>query len=74
MIFYIIHVSFQKSGLSQAIGDSFVGFNSLPAWVLVLMLCLITAGVTEVTSNSATATIFLPILAELVSIVTIHDY
>ena len=58
---------FQKSGLSQAIGDSFAGFDYLPIWVLVLMLCFITAGVTEVTSNSSTATIFLPILAKLVS-------
>ncbi len=37
-----------------------------PVWVLVLVLCIITAVFTQVTSNVATATIFLPILAELV--------
>lgn len=53
--------------MSRAIGESFVGFDNLPGWVFVLMLSFITAGITEVTSNSATATIFLPILAKLVS-------
>ena len=58
----------QESGLSNSIGKAFVGFTSFPVWALVLILCVITAGFTEVTSNAAIATIFLPIFAEMVSI------
>jgi di/tricarboxylate transporter len=32
-----------------------------------LIICLIVAGATEITSNSATATLLMPIMAELVS-------
>jgi len=48
------------------IGQFFVNFRDFPAWLLVLVLSALTAGFTEVTSNIATATIFLPIIAELV--------
>jgi len=55
------------SGLSQVIGKVFVNFRHFPAWLLALLLSALTAAFTEVTSNVATATIFLPIIAELVS-------
>lgn len=58
----------QESGLSSDISDAFGEIGDIPLWVLVMVLCVITAGFTEITSNVATATIFLPILAELVSI------
>jgi len=57
----------QVSGLSQVIGKFFVSFRDFPAWLLALILSALTAASTEVTSNVATATIFLPIIAELVS-------
>ena len=58
---------FQKSGLSTAIGGIFLHWQGIPMWALVMCLCLVTAAFTEITSNTATATIFLPILAELVN-------
>jgi len=54
------------SGLSREIGKLFVSFRDFPAWLLALLLSALTATFTEVTSNIATATIFLPIIAELV--------
>jgi len=56
----------QVSGLSREIGKLFVSFRDFPAWLLALLLSALTATFTEVTSNIATATIFLPIIAELV--------
>ena len=56
----------QVSGLSQVIGRFFVSFRDFPAWLLALLLSALTAAFTEITSNVATATIFLPIVAELV--------
>lgn len=53
------------SGLSAIIGELFISFKAFPKWILVLILSTLTATFTEVTSNVATATIFLPILAEL---------
>jgi len=56
----------QVSGLSRVIGTFFVNFRDFPAWLLALLLSTLTAAFTEVTSNVATSTIFLPIVAELV--------
>ena len=58
----------QKSGLSGVIGGVFTAWQAIPPWALTLCLSLVTAGFTEVTSNAATATIFLPILAKLVGV------
>lgn len=53
------------SGLSAWIAESLTVMASWPAWVMVMVICLITAFLTEVTSNSATCTILLPIVASL---------
>lgn len=54
------------SGLSKVIGKFFVNFRDFPAWLLALLMSTFTAVLTEVTSNIATSTIFLQIVAELV--------
>ena len=41
------------------------GLDSLPSWGMVVVICIIIAGLTEVTSNVATANILLPVLAEV---------
>lgn len=60
----------QKSGLSAFIGEQLEVFSSMPPWAMNLLLTLIIAMLTEVTSNSATTTLILPILANLVSLWT----
>ncbi|ESO01619.1 hypothetical protein HELRODRAFT_157200 [Helobdella robusta] len=62
----------KESGLSQVIGQFFISLNYLPRWGLVFILSTLTAGFTEVTSNVATATIFLPILAQLATTLSIN--
>lgn len=59
---------FQDSHLSEWVGNSLTVFSSMDKWVMNLIICLIVAGATEVTSNTATATLLMPILKELVRI------
>ena len=56
----------QVSGLSEWIGEQFAVLGELPGWLMVAFICLITAFLTEVTSNSATCTILMPIVAAMV--------
>ncbi|XP_033631907.1 solute carrier family 13 member 5-like isoform X1 [Asterias rubens] len=53
------------SGLSEWIGDQFIVLDVLPPYAIALVVSVIIAAFTEVTSNTATATIFLPILGSL---------
>ncbi|MCV6613602.1 MAG: SLC13 family permease [Cellvibrionaceae bacterium] len=55
--------AFTETGLSQAIGEALAGFVSLPTLLLLLLIGAGVAFLTEVTSNTATATLLMPILA-----------
>lgn len=56
---------FKSTGLAQWLGESFTVLNGLPAfWIIVIVVASIIF-ITEVNSNTATATIFLPILATM---------
>lgn len=54
--------AFSSSGLSTWIGQQLVVFSGAPAWVVVLVLCLGVSLLTEVTSNTASTTLLLPVL------------
>jgi sodium-dependent dicarboxylate transporter 2/3/5 len=58
-------VGFKSTGLAEYIGNSLSGLGSVPEFFLVLMVVALIVFITEVNSNTATATIFLPILAAL---------
>ncbi|MDC8831410.1 SLC13 family permease [Alteromonas gilva] len=55
--------AFTASGLSQLLGDALTGLSALPIVATLLILCLTVSFVTEITSNTATATLLMPILA-----------
>jgi len=55
--------AFQNTGLSEAIGQAMSGFVALPVFLLMLLLALSVTFLTEITSNTATATLLMPILA-----------
>lgn len=58
--------AFSSTGLAAALGDWLAhdaGLASLPFALTVLLICLLVTFLTEVTSNTATATLLLPILA-----------
>ena len=58
-----IAVAFEKSGLSLLIGGALGGARSLPPFVLMLLICLVVTFMSELTSNTAVATLVLPVLA-----------
>ncbi|GAA0355309.1 SLC13 family permease [Bowmanella denitrificans] len=55
--------AFDASGLSAAMGSWLGGLSNLPVLLLILVLCLFVTFLTEITSNTATATLLMPILA-----------
>ncbi|KAK3738701.1 hypothetical protein RRG08_000793 [Elysia crispata] len=55
----------EESELSQWLADKLETLDYLDKWVLNLCLCLIVAAFTEVTSNTATASLLMPIMANL---------
>lgn len=55
----------EVSGLSRWLGNQMSPLQSIPPWAIAIVLCLMIATFTECTSNVATATLFLPILASM---------
>ncbi|XP_060587377.1 solute carrier family 13 member 2-like [Ruditapes philippinarum] len=55
----------EDSGLSLWVGHELKVFANMDTWVMNLIICLIVAGATNVTSNTASATLLMPILAQL---------
>ncbi|XP_031729514.1 solute carrier family 13 member 5 isoform X1 [Anarrhichthys ocellatus] len=55
----------EESGLSKWLGDQMTPLQSIPPWAIAIILCLLIATFTECTSNVATATLFLPVLASM---------
>ena len=54
---------FVASGLSQILGEWMSSLANLPVIVMILTICLVVTYLTEITSNTATATLLMPILA-----------
>ncbi|KAK2714009.1 hypothetical protein QYM36_008568 [Artemia franciscana] len=53
------------SGLSDWLGIQLEGLKVLPQFAILVIVCVMTAIVTEVASNTATANILLPVLAKM---------
>ncbi|XP_053388953.1 Na(+)/citrate cotransporter-like, partial [Mercenaria mercenaria] len=62
----------KSSGLSRWVGNELKVFASMESWVMNIVICFIVAGATEVTSNTATATLLMPVLSELAIQTSIH--
>ena len=54
---------FVSSGLSEHLAHVLRNFGHLPAFAILVLVCLLITFLTELTSNVATATMFLPVLA-----------
>ncbi len=55
--------AFTVTGLSQVIGEALSVFTVLPVLLIILALALCVTFLTEITSNTATTTLLMPILA-----------
>ncbi|XP_078363152.1 Na(+)/citrate cotransporter-like isoform X1 [Oculina patagonica] len=62
------------SGLSKWVGSQLANLDAIPSYAIVIIVCVMITTFTEVTSNTATATIFLPILASLGEEIHVHPY
>ncbi len=58
-----IAAAFEKSGLSALVGAALSGAGALPVFVLMLIICICVTFMSELTSNTAVATLTLPVLA-----------
>uniref|UniRef100_A0A8C4ANG5 Solute carrier family 13 member 2 n=1 Tax=Denticeps clupeoides TaxID=299321 RepID=A0A8C4ANG5_9TELE len=58
----------EESGLSVWLGQCLVPLKSIPPFAISIILCLLVGTFTECSSNTATTTLFLPILATAIEL------
>ena len=63
---------FRTTGLARFIGEGFDGLGAVPPVVLVLLICLAITFLTELTSNTATTEMVLPIFAAVAVSTGLH--
>ncbi|TNF31583.1 MAG: SLC13/DASS family transporter [Deltaproteobacteria bacterium] len=61
---FALAAGFESSGLSNVIGGGLSGLRGLPPWVIVVIVSVVMTFLTELTSNTATANLVLPILGK----------
>jgi sodium-dependent dicarboxylate transporter 2/3/5 len=66
--------AFKTSGLAEWIALHLHALQDVPILVLILSVCLMLTFLTEVTSNTATATIFMPVLAATATATGLHPF
>ncbi|HSR69175.1 MAG TPA: SLC13 family permease [Acidobacteriota bacterium] len=62
----------QATGVASWVGNGLEFFSGLPNIALIVIVCLTLTFLTEITSNTATSTIFMPILAGLAVTLGVH--
>ncbi|XP_050764839.1 solute carrier family 13 member 2 [Gymnogyps californianus] len=62
----------EESGLSSWLGSKLTPLQQIPHPAIALLLCLLIATFTECTSNVATTTLFLPILASMAEAICLN--
>jgi len=65
---------FKSTGLAAWIGKNLGLFSHVPLIVMIMITCFMLTFLTEVTSNTATSTIFMPILAATAMAMGIHPF
>ncbi|XP_062031634.1 solute carrier family 13 member 2 [Lepus europaeus] len=69
---YALAKGSEVSGLSQWLGNKLMPLQHIPPPATVLIICLLVATFTECTSNAATTTLLLPILASMAQAICLH--
>lgn len=55
--------AFTATGISESLGNSLSGLSGLHPYFMILIICLMVTFLTEITSNTATSTMLMPVLA-----------
>jgi sodium-dependent dicarboxylate transporter 2/3/5 len=69
---FALAAGFEQSGLSNWLGGQLVGFGQYPPVLIIIVVCLMMTFLTELTSNTATTQMILPILASLAVAIKIN--
>lgn len=64
----------RSSGLSALLGQQLSSLGALPPTLVLLLLMLLAAGISTFTSNVATTSILLPVIAALAGSMRVHPY
>ncbi len=65
---------FKSTGLSTWLGERLATLGDWPPIAMIATVCLVVTFLTEVTSNTATATIFMPIMAATAQALHLHPF
>jgi sodium-dependent dicarboxylate transporter 2/3/5 len=71
---FALAAGFQASGLAQWIGEGLSFLCGVPTIIMILCVCLLLTFLTEVTSNTATTTMMMPVLGALATATCIHPF
>jgi sodium-dependent dicarboxylate transporter 2/3/5 len=63
-----IAAAFIDSGLSDRIAAQLTILTAVPTWVMILLVCVVVTFLTEVTSNTATSSLLMPLLASAATV------
>jgi sodium-dependent dicarboxylate transporter 2/3/5 len=69
---FALAASFRETGLDLWVGGGLKAAAGLPSWILVLLVCLVMTFLTEMTSNTATASMAMPILGSTAAASGMH--
>lgn len=69
-----IAAGFTSSGLSDWMGEQLRVLDGLHIFLVIVAATLLIMGMTEITSNTATATMIMPIVAALALAINVHPY
>jgi sodium-dependent dicarboxylate transporter 2/3/5 len=69
-----LSVGFAKSGLAHWLGENLGAMNGISIFVIIFILILAVNFLTEITSNLATTSVILPLLAPLAISLNTHPY
>ncbi|MGA9289709.1 MAG: DASS family sodium-coupled anion symporter [Anaerobacillus sp.] len=65
---------FQESGLAKWIGEQLTVLEGIHLFIILLLVTTLVIFLTEITSNTATATMMFPIMASLSAAIGVHPY
>ena len=67
-------VAIQRNGVGEFLGHQAAAWQGLPSWVLIILVTTLIIFLTELTSNTATAATFIPIIGGVAPGLGVHPY
>lgn len=71
---FAVAAGFEKSGLTTWLGEQLSLLQTVPYWLILLIIITLVNFLTEITQNMATCTLMMPVLAGLAVAINVHPY